>query len=104
ALDGEILLIRRSAMENIVLVVEAGYSQPIFIEGIEVKRLLFAKLAQRKSGARRIVSLADRSALGEDLHDAIVRARAVEGRGRRTARHLDVPDVIGIEFGEPVLR
>ena len=103
-LDRQVLLTRRRAVEDVVLIVEPIDGESILVERIEIEGLLFPKLALGEARRRRVMRLTDSSALREDLNDAIVCARAVQrGRGR-AARHLDVLDVVGVEIGKPVLR
>ena len=91
-------------MEDVVLIVEAGDRQAIHVEGIEVERLLCAKLARSPARRRGEARLATGSPLGEDLYDAVVGTRAVERGSGGTSDYLNVLDVIRIEIGESVLR
>src|SRR5205814_7936377 len=78
--------------------------QPVNVEPIEVERLLFAQLAGAPARRRSETRLSGGAAFGEDLHDAVVGARAVKSRRRRSADDLDVLDVVRIEISETVLR
>src|SRR5205814_1589652 len=103
AFDSQVLLVRRRLPEDVVLIVVSFNGEPGFVERIEVERLLFAKLTLGEACACRVVRFADRATLREDLDDAVVGARSVEGRSGRAARDLDVLDVIRIEIGESIL-
>ncbi len=104
ALDGNVLLVERGAVENQILVVVALDRESRDVEGIEVEILLRAKLTGPPSRHRRDVGTPDRATLGEDLDDAVVGPGAVEGGSGSSPDDLDVLDVVWIEIGEPVLR
>ena len=103
AVDAQRVLQQPAGLKNAILVVVAGDGIARGVGGVEVHRQApghtFGGVTALPGELRR----SRPPPLGEDLHDPVVGARAVQGRRGRAPDHLDPVDVIGVQIGEPVL-